>query len=74
MRIDARIRRLSTGNPANAKPISGGGESRINYGSGYRVYPMQRGAWVVISLCGGAKRTQGTDIEHAKRIASDRKE
>jgi putative addiction module killer protein len=43
-RINARIRRLSQGNPGDVKPIREGiSELRIDYGPGYRVYFMQRG-------------------------------
>jgi putative addiction module killer protein len=38
-RIDARIRRLSLGNPGDVKPVGEGvSELRIDYGPGYRVY------------------------------------
>lgn len=38
-RIDIRIRRLSTGNPGDVKPVGQGvSELRIDYGPGYRVY------------------------------------
>jgi putative addiction module killer protein len=38
-RIEARIRRLSLGNPGDVKPVgSGVSEMRIDYGPGYRVY------------------------------------
>ncbi len=39
LRIDARIRRLSLGNPGDVKPVGEGvSELRIDYGPGYRVY------------------------------------
>lgn len=69
-RIDVRIRRLSLGNPGDVKPIGEGvSEMRIDYGPGYRIYYKQRGAAVVILLCGGYKSTQGRDIERAKDLA-----
>jgi putative addiction module killer protein len=38
-RINARIRRLSIGNPGDAKSVGGGVlELRIDYGPGYGVY------------------------------------
>ncbi len=69
-RINARIRRLSLGNPGDAKPVgSGVSELRIDYGSGYRVYYIQRGALIAVLLCGGDKRTQDADIRRAIEIA-----
>jgi putative addiction module killer protein len=69
-RINARIRRLSLGNPGDARPIGGGvSELRIDYGPGYRVYYVQRGTAVVVLLCGGDKRTQDADIKRAFEIA-----
>lgn len=69
--IQARIRRLSLGNPGDVRPIGEGlSEMRLDYGPGYRVYFMQRGALLVIVLCGGDKTTQSQDIKTAKRLAA----
>lgn len=69
-RINARIRRLSLGNPGDVKPIGEGiSELRIDYGPGYRVYFIQRGREVVILLAGGDKRTQDKDIRTARELA-----
>ena len=46
-------------------------ELRIDYGPGYRVYYTQRGATLVLLLCGGDKSTQSKDITQAKKIASE---
>lgn len=71
-RIQIRIRRLSLGNPGHVKPVGGGvSELRIDHGPGYRVYFCQRGAALVVLLCGGGKKTQSRDIEEAKRLASE---
>jgi putative addiction module killer protein len=70
-RIEARIRRLSLGNPGDVKPVgSGVSEMRIDYGPGYRVYYLQRGEVLVVLLCGGDKRTQDADIRRALAIAA----
>lgn len=70
-RIEARIRRLSLGNPGDVKPVGSGiSEMRIDYGPGYRVYYLQRGAVLVVLLCGGDKRTQKSDIKRALAIAA----
>lgn len=69
-RIDVRIRRLSLGNPGDVRPVGEGvSELRIDYGPGYRVYFVQRGAALVILLAGGAKDTQEQDIQIARELA-----
>jgi putative addiction module killer protein len=69
-RIDVRIRRLSLGNPGDVKPVGEGvSELRIDYGPGYRVYFIQRGATVIVLLAGGDKRTQNRDIQTALELA-----
>ena len=69
-RINARIRRLSLGNPGDVKPLGAGvSELRIDYGPGYRVYFTQRDREVVILLAGGDKRTQERDIRVALELA-----
>jgi putative addiction module killer protein len=71
-RIEARILRLSQGNPGDVKRVgSGVSEMRIDYGPGYRVYFTRRGPLVVLLLCGGDKRTQDGDIKRAIEIAED---
>ena len=69
-RIDARIRRLSLGNPGDVKPVGEGvSELRIDYGPGYRIYLAQRGQAFVILLAGGDKSTQAADIKIALAMA-----
>jgi len=72
-RINARIRRLSeTGNFGDVKPARDGvSEMRIDYGQGYRLYFMQRGAVLVVLLAGGDKSTQDADIKRAIEIAKE---
>lgn len=71
-RIDIRIRRLSTGNPGDVKPVGQGvSELRIDYGPGYRVYFVQRGETLIILLAGGDKCTQEQDIITALDLAQD---
>lgn len=70
MRINARIRRLSIGNPGDVRPVGEGvSEMRIDYGPGYRVYFVRRGNTLVVLLAGGDKRTQDRDIATARALA-----
>lgn len=74
-RVNARIRRLSEGNPGDAKPVREGvSELRIDHGPGYRVYFTRRGPLVIVLLVGGDKRSQGADIERAIAMAKDWKD
>jgi len=58
------------GNPGDVKPVGGGvSEMRIDYGPGYRVYFVQRGAALVVLLAGGDKDTQERDIATARELA-----
>ena len=40
-------------------------ELKIDVGPGYRVYYAQAGKTVILFLCGGSKRTERRDIDHA---------
>jgi putative addiction module killer protein len=71
-RIQARIDRLSLGNPGDVRPVgSGVSELRIDYGPGYRVYFVQRGENLIVLLVGGKKDTQAKDIAQAITLASE---
>ena len=71
-RINARIRRLELGNPGDVKPVGEGvSELRVDYGPGYWLYFIQRDDVMIILLCGGDKRSQGSDIAKAKRLAKE---
>jgi len=68
-RIQARIDRMEMGNFGDVAPVGQGvSEMRIFYGSGYRVYFVQRGSIVVILLCGGDKSSRTSDINKAKEL------
>jgi putative addiction module killer protein len=74
-RIDIRVRRLSLGNPGDAKPVGEGvSELRIDFGPGYRVYFIQRADVLIVLLAGGDKRTQDQDIRLAKQLARELQE
>ena len=68
-RIVERIRRMEMGNPGDTRSVGQGIlEVRVDYGPGYRIYYVRRGA-IVILLCGGDKRTQQKDILRAQKLA-----
>ena len=69
-RIVGRIRRIEMGNPGDTRGVGHGIlEMRIDYGPGYRIYYVHRGAQIAILLCGGDKRTQPKDIKRAQKLA-----
>jgi putative addiction module killer protein len=82
-RIVARIRRKEQGarskeqgarskeqgNLGDSKSLGAGlMEMRIDYGPGYRIYYVHRGATIIILLCAGDKRTQRQDIKRARKL------
>jgi putative addiction module killer protein len=70
-RVLVRVKRLSFGNPGDAKAVGAGiSEMRVPYGRGYRVYYSRVGERVVVLLVGGDKSTQDRDIERAKTLAA----
>jgi putative addiction module killer protein len=61
---------MEMGKPGDTRGVGHGiFKMRIGYGPGYRIYYMQRGAQIVILLCGGDKRTQPKDIKWALKPA-----
>ena len=74
-RIGIRIRRFEQNNPGDTGSLGSGLlEMRVDYGPGYRVYYMRRGAVIVVLLCGGDKRMQQRDIKRAQMLAAELKE
>lgn len=68
-RIASRIALIQRGALGDVKSLGGGlSEFRIDYGPGYRLYAAQRGAAMVILLCGGDKRKQEADIKRARAM------
>ena len=73
--IDSRLTRVRLGNLGDCKALKDGVfELRVDFGSGYRVYFAREGKTFILLLIGGDKRTQGKDIETAKRYWVDYKE
>lgn len=70
--IAARLFRLANGLAGDVSAVGDGvSELRIHHGPGYRVYFKQRGAEIIILLCGGDKTSQVRDIQLAKRLAKE---
>lgn len=79
-RILVRLERLELGSFGDCKFLRNGvSELRVDWGPGYRVYFGRDERTVVVLLCGGDKRGQGTDVrkavalwqDYAKRIKSN---
>ena len=69
-RIEARIRRLQDGNPGEVEPVGEGvSELKLHFGSGWRVYYINRNGQIIILLAGGNKNTQKRDIKLALTLA-----
>ena len=69
-RLVTRLRKVSLGNLGDTKPVGEGvREMREFFGSGWRMYYVQRGSIVIVMLGGGDKSTQQKDIEKAIALA-----
>ena len=71
-RIVARLLAAEDGHLGDVRPVGDGvSEMRIQYGPGYRVYFITRGAELIVLLCGGSKDSQRRDIKRAKRMSKE---
>jgi len=67
-KIVIALTRLKAGQHSNVKSVgSGVKEYKIDFGPGYRIYFGIDGDNLIILLFGGDKKTQGKDIEKAKK-------
>ena len=71
-RIVARLLAAEDGHLGDVRSVGNGvSEMRIQYGPGYRVYFITRGAELIVLLSGGDKDSQRGDIGRAKRMATE---
>ncbi len=69
-RLVARLRKAQLGNLGDVKPVGKGVyEMRENFGPGWRLYYLKRGAVLIVMLGGGDKSTQVADISRAVKLA-----
>lgn len=74
-RVEARLRRLETGNYGDCEPVGEGVlELRMFFGPGYRVYFGEEGENIVLLLIGGDKTSQEKDIKTAKEYWKEHKD
>jgi putative addiction module killer protein len=72
MRIALRLSHAEGGNLGDWKPVGGCvSEMRVDVGSGYRLYFMRHGRFIIVMLGGGDKATQSRDIANAQKLASE---
>lgn len=70
-RLNVRLRKAMLGNLGDVKPVGEGVyEMREHFGSGWRMYYVQRGAVVIVMLGGGDKTSQAADIAKALKLAA----
>ncbi|MFA7242113.1 MAG: type II toxin-antitoxin system RelE/ParE family toxin [Sulfuricellaceae bacterium] len=70
-RLLTRLRKATQGNLGDIKPVGEGVfEMREHFGSGWRMYYVQRGTVLIVMLGGGDKSTQSADIAKAVKLAA----
>jgi putative addiction module killer protein len=70
--IVKRIRSMSLGSLGETRSLDGGlFEAKIRFGPGFRLYFVNKGARIIVLLCGGEKSTQNRDIKTAREMAGE---
>lgn len=70
-RLARRLERAQHGNLGDVKPVGEGVfEMREFFGSGWRMYYVQRGDVLIVMLGGGDKASQSADIKKAVALAA----
>ena len=60
--------RMQQGYLSNVEWFRGIGEYKIDFGPGWRIYLAKDGLPIIVLLCGGSKKRQQKDIEHAVEL------
>ncbi|MCK9512920.1 MAG: type II toxin-antitoxin system RelE/ParE family toxin [Pigmentiphaga sp.] len=75
IRLAKRLDKAQRGNLGDVEPVGEGvSEMREHFGSGWRMYYVQRGDVLIIMLGGGDKSTQKADIKQAIALAKSLQE
>lgn len=71
LRLAKRLDKAQRGLLGDVQPVGEGvSEMREDFGPGWRMYYVQRGAELIVMLGGGDKSTQAKDIAKAKLLAA----
>ena len=71
-RLMVRLNKAKAGNLGDVKPVGGGvWEMREVFGSGWRMYYVERSGALILMLGGGDKSSQARDIELVKQRAKE---
>jgi putative addiction module killer protein len=72
MVIVKRIRSMSMGTLGETGSLGNGlFEAKIRFGPGFRLYFVNKGAKIIVLLCGGDKSSQEQDIKKARKMAEE---
>jgi putative addiction module killer protein len=72
MVIVKHIRSMSQGTLGETRPLGNGlFEAKIRFGPSFRLYFVNKGARLIVLLCGGDKSTQERDIKRARKMAEE---
>ena len=68
LRLSRRLDKAQRGNLGDVKPVGEGiFEMREHFGPGWRMYYTKRGVTLIVTLGGGNKSSQESDIAKAKK-------
>ncbi len=71
LRLAKRLDKAARGLLGDVRPVGEGvHEMREDFGPGWRMYYLQRGATLIVMLGGGNKATQKADIAKAIKLAA----